>query len=152
MLAYFEIQGKLTDLLCNKIKQVQHAVLHPSENTVRLKWLLLNSELQFRVLPCSSTSWELQLKGCLCTNIKPDLSHWRKGKLKAYFICREFHFQMKMLVLKSHPRTVGRGFIGIFFFGRYSFPICHCSFQQLLASTGMHNATWPILLSQCLGP
>lgn len=125
------------------MEQIHHAVLHPSERVVKLAWLLLNSELQFRVFPCSSTSWESQLKGCLCTNIKPDLSRQRKRHLLERSISKWKIY----LFYKLHPRAISRLFLWIFFlFVRfYSFPICHCSlFKQLLVSTAMQNAAWSI--------
>lgn len=92
------------------MEQIHHAVLHPSERVVKLAWLLLNSELQFRVFPCSSTSWESQLKGCLCTNIKPDLSRQRKRHLLERSISKWKIY----LFYKLHPRAISRLFLWIF--------------------------------------
>ena len=67
----------------------------------RLEWLLLNSELQFRVFPCSRTSW-VTAKTLFLHKWKPNLSDWKKGKLKACFIYWRVPFPNENTCSASH--------------------------------------------------
>lgn len=89
----------------------------------KLKWLLLNRDLQFRVFPCSS--W-VTAKRLFLHKWKPNLSNWGKGKL--FHLLKSSLSKWKYLFNKLHTRTFSGGFV-VF----SPFLIWYCSFfKQLL--------------------
>lgn len=107
-----------------------------------LKWLLLNSELQFRVFPCSSTSWVTAKKRLFLHKWKPNLSNWRKGKPKACFIYWKVPFPNENTCSASHILKLFQEFVCWFFFFLFQSATVPF-FKQMLRSFYSHAKGYP---------